>query len=249
VDVVCGRVRVPPMTTRLNRQNHELRPLHVEVGVQRQAAGSCLIAFGNTRVLCAATLETVAPKWKTEPGGWVTAEYAMLPGSGDRRVPRRENGRATEIARLIGRSLRAAVDLSALGANTITIDCDVIDADGGTRTASITGGWIALWLAAERLIEQGKLASNPVVRPIAAVSVGMVAGEARLDLEYVEDSQAGSDINVVGNGAGALIEVQGTAESAAFSRVELSELLDLAEAGIGQLVALQRRYTVERRLG
>ncbi len=217
-----------------------LRTLRFETHVQRQAAGSCLIRTGNTAVLCAATVEAGAPKWKREPGGWVTAEYAMLPGSGDRRVPRKENGRAVEIQRLIGRSLRAAVDLVRLGEFTITVDCDVLDADGGTRTAAITGGWVALSLACEGLVRKGLLAASPVIHPVAAVSVGLVDDEARLDLEYLEDSAAGTDMNVVGIPGSGLIEVQGTAERAPFTRVQLTRLLDLAESGIARLAEAQR---------
>ena len=185
-------------------------------------------------------------KEQDKPGGWVTAEYSMLPGSGDTRVRRGTNSRATEIQRLIARSLRGAVDLSKLDGVTITVDCDVLDADGGTRTASITGGWVALALACKKLEQSGVIKDNPIIAQVAATSVGIVDGQPRLDLEYIEDSAAETDMNVVGLSTGEFIEVQGTAEGAPFSRDELGVLLDLAQAGIAQLwdaqnAALQSR--------
>jgi ribonuclease PH len=178
-------------------------------------------------------------KEQNKPGGWVTAEYSMLPGSGDTRVRRGTNSRATEIQRLIARALRGAIDLQKLDGVTITVDCDVLDADGGTRTASITGAWVALSLACRKLVKDGVLTSNPITSQIAATSVGIVDGEPRLDLEYVEDAAAETDMNVVGQSTGDFIEVQGTAEGAPFSRAELDSLLDLATKGIQELCAMQ----------
>jgi ribonuclease PH len=221
-----------------------LRPTAFELGIQRNAAGSVLVSTGRTRVICSASIEYGAPRWKKEPGGWVTAEYAMLPGSGGERVARKPSSRATEIQRLIGRALRTAVDLEAVGPHTITIDCDVLDADGGTRTAAITGGWVALSLACDALVAKGALAASPIRRQVAAVSVGIVKGLGHLDLDYSEDSTADTDLNLVGALDGdvlGLVEVQGTAERAPFSRNELNAMLDLGEAGIRTLMAAQRR--------
>ncbi|MCK5799407.1 MAG: ribonuclease PH [Deltaproteobacteria bacterium] len=218
-----------------------LRPIEITTGFQASADGSALIRWGDTWVLCAASIdESVPPFRRDSGGGWVTAEYAMLPGSTSPRKARRAGGREKEIQRLIGRSLRAAIDLEALGPRTITIDCDVLQADGGTRVASITGGWIALALAIDKLRNDGTLTTQPLGTPIAAVSVGIIDGEARLDLPYVEDSVAEVDMNVVMTAEGRLIEVQGTAEQGTFSRAQLNELLDLAEKGIGELSALQQ---------
>ena len=220
-----------------------LRPVEITLGAQRSPEGSVIISTGNTRVLCAATVELKVPRWMKEqgkPGGWVTAEYSMLPGSGDTRVRRGTNSRATEIQRLIARSLRGAVDLQKLDGVTITVDCDVLDADGGTRTASITGGWLALALACDSLVKRGVLSENPIISQVAATSVGIVNGTPLLDLEYVEDSAAETDMNVVGLSTGEFIEVQGTAEGAPFSRSELNSLLDLAQSGIAHLCELQR---------
>ncbi|MFT5429987.1 MAG: ribonuclease PH [Myxococcota bacterium] len=223
------------------RAPNALRPVSFETGLQRSAAGSVLISFGNTRVICAATIEKRSPRWMKDDGrGWVTGEYAMLPGSGDNRVRRGPNGRATEIQRLIGRSLRGVVDLTALPGHTITVDCDVLDADGGTRTAAITGGWVALYQACQALVDSGAIERMPITRQLAAISVGIVKGEAVLDLPYSEDSIAETDMNVVGTQDGRLIEVQGTAEGAPFDRKELDALLDLAQAGIQELTRLQR---------
>ncbi len=226
----------------LDRPNDALRPVLIETGVQRNATGSVMISTGNTRVLCAAMVEDRVPGWmRGQAGGWVTAEYAMLPGSGDTRIRRGPSGRGTEIQRLIGRSLRGAVNLKVLDGLTIHIDCDVIDADGGTRTASITGGWIALALACRHLRETKLIRKDPIVRQIAAISVGIVGGTPMLDLDYPEDSTADTDMNVVGTATGGLIEVQGTAEGAPFDRAELGQLMDLAQKGLKDLADHQNR--------
>jgi ribonuclease PH len=215
----------------------------------RHAEGSALIAFGDTRVLCAATIEDRVPGWLVGRGqGWVTAEYAMLPRAGSSRSTRESvagkiGGRTHEIQRLIGRSLRAAVDLKALGERTITLDCDVIQADGGTRTAAITGAWIALQRATKRLVGRKMLRVDPIRVGVAAISVGIVKGSAMLDLAYDEDSKAEVDSNVVMTSKGEFIEVQGTAEGKPFSRAQLDELLGLAEGGIRKLLEMQQRYT------
>lgn len=234
-----------------------LRPHALHPHFTRQAAGSVLVETGGTRVLCTASV-TKTPAWLSD-GGWVTAEYAMLPGATSPRGRRDAGGRGKEIQRLIGRSLRAAVDLSKLvgpdGPVSIVCDCDVIEADGGTRTASITGGYVALSIAVDRLLREGKLLASPMARQVAAVSVGIVndeAGGARsplLDLCYLEDSSAVVDLNVVMSGSSAgptgLIEVQGTGEHGDFSRDELTAMLDLAEDGIGRLMEMQRRALEE----
>lgn len=225
------------------RSVSELRPVSLTPGFQTNPAGSCLVTFGGTRVVCSASVETKAPRWRGERG-WITAEYAMLPGAPSTRSNRERNGaggRSKEIERLIGRSLRMAVDVDRLPELTITVDCDVLDADGGTRTASITGGWVALVLA---LREHGH--GDLVDRQIAAVSVGVVDGRAVLDLPYEEDSRADVDCNVVMTSDGdtsrsSLIEVQGTGEAAPFDRASLDTMLDLAEAGCTELFELQRQ--------
>ena len=229
------------------RASDALRPVSITVDYLKRAEGSALIEFGDTRVLCVASIEDGVPPFLEGRGqGWVTAEYAMLPRSGATRS-RRESvagkvgGRTHEIQRLIGRSLRAALDLRALGERTITLDCDVLQADGGTRTAAITGAWIALQRATKRLKAEGALRADPVKAQVAAISVGIVKGEALLDLDYAEDSHAEVDSNVVMTDAGAFIEVQGTAEGKPFTRAQLDELLALAEKGIRELHALQRR--------
>jgi ribonuclease PH len=225
----------------------ELRPVRLTRGYTRHAEGSVLVEFGDTRVLCTASaLERQAPHLKGTTQGWVTAEYGMLPGSGNERVARRQSGRMTEIQRLIGRSLRSVVDLEALAGWQITLDCDVLDADGGTRTASITGAWVALRLACDELLAAGRLPRDPLTGQVAAVSVGLVGGRALLDLDYGEDSAAEADFNVVGTGAGGLVEVQGTAESGTFSRPQLDAMLDLAQAGLAELLT-EQRAAVERR--
>ena len=224
------------------RRADELRPLEIIPGFQKHAEGSVLVKLGDTWVLCSASVENGVPSFLTGKGqGWITAEYAMLPRSTHTRSKRDPGGRGKEIQRLIGRALRAAVDLKKLGERTIFVDCDVLCADGGTRVTSITGAWIAIGLALRTLIAQGKLADMGALRPpVAAVSVGIVDGEVVLDLPYVEDSKADVDLNVVMNGDGALIEVQGTAEGDTFSRAQLDAMLDLAALGIRELVAAQR---------
>ena len=227
------------------RAPDELRPTLMEVGVLPYPEGSCMISTGQTRVLCAATVEERVPPFRKGSGlGWVTAEYAMLPRSTQTRTERdgrkgRIDGRSQEIQRLIGRSLRAAVDFSALGERSILIDCDVIVADGGTRTASITGGYVALALAVARLREARVVRSDPLRWPVAAVSAGIVSGEPRLDLCYLEDSAAETDMNCVGSLDGRFIELQGSAEQEPFSREELDSLLGLAGTGLAKLFALQ----------
>jgi ribonuclease PH len=222
-----------------------MRSVQLVTGYTRHAEGSVLAQFGDTRVLCTASVESrVPPFLKGQQKGWVTAEYGMLPRATHTRSAReaargKQGGRTLEIQRLIGRSLRAVVDLAGLGERTVTIDCDVIQADGGTRTAAITGGYVALALAAERLVASGQIARNPVHGQIAAVSVGIVGGGAVLDLDYAEDSDAETDMNVVMNEGGGFVEIQGTAEGHAFLRGELEQLLDLAHGGIKHLLAAQ----------
>jgi ribonuclease PH len=223
-----------------------LRPVRITRGYTRYAEGSVLIEFGHTRVLCTASVEDKVPPHKKGSGeGWVTAEYGMLPRAthtrGDREAARgKQSGRAQEIQRLIGRALRAVFDLAALGERTIVLDCDVLQADGGTRTASITGAFVAAHDAVSRLLAEGRLAASPIRDHVAAVSVGIVDGVPRLDLDYAEDSACGTDMNVVMTGAGRYVEVQGTAEGAPFSRPEMDAMLALAEKGIAELVALQK---------
>jgi len=224
-----------------------LRPVRITRHFTAHAEGSVLVEFGETRVLCTASVEEgVPPFLRGKARGWVTAEYGMLPRSTHTRSPReaargKQSGRTQEIQRLIGRSLRAAMDLAALGERTVTIDCDVLQADGGTRTASITGGFVALADACEHLQARGVLTTRPLHGQIAAVSVGIVRGEMLLDLDYHEDSEAETDMNVVMNNGGGFVEVQGTAEGHAFRRHEFDALLNLAASGIGQLCALQAR--------
>lgn len=226
------------------RGREELRPVQLELGAAARAEGSCLISMGGTRVLCAATVQEGVPPWREGQGGWVTAEYAMLPRSTDVRTPRERSGpraRTQEIQRLIGRALRATIELGALGARTVIVDCDVLSADGGTRTAAITGGCVALARALDRLVGDGQLASSPLRRLVAAVSVGVVGGEPCLDLDYAEDVTADVDMNFAALEDGRIVEVQGTAEGAPFSRGELETLLGLAETGVAQLIAMQRQ--------
>lgn len=224
------------------RRPDQLRPLEIQTGFQKHAEGSALVKLGDTWVLCAASVERSVPPFLVGKGtGWLTAEYAMLPRSTHTRSKRDPGGRGKEIQRLIGRSLRAAVDLTQLGERTITVDCDVLSADGGTRVASITGAWVALALAIRRLVEKGELADLAALRPpVAAVSVGIVDGQVVLDLPYLEDSRAEVDLNVVMAEGGHLIEVQGTAEHGTFSRAQLDAMLDLAGNGIAELVVAQR---------
>ncbi|MDU7586461.1 MAG: ribonuclease PH [Acidovorax sp.] len=225
----------------------QLRPIRITRHYTMHAEGAVLIEFGNTRVLCTASVEEKVPPHKRGSGeGWVTAEYGMLPRSthtrSDREAARgKQSGRTQEIQRLIGRSLRAVFDLKALGERTIQIDCDVIQADGGTRTAAITGAWVAAQDAVNTLLAAGKISASPLTGAVAAVSVGIVQGQPLLDLEYVEDVACDTDMNVVMTGAGHYVEVQGTAEGAAFSRQEMDQLLALAEKGIAELLALQRQ--------
>jgi ribonuclease PH len=233
------------------RAADELRNVTFVRDFTEMATGSVLVEFGRTRVLCTASLEDRVPPWLKGTGkGWVTAEYSMLPGSSPERVTReasrgKQSGRTQEIQRLIGRSLRAATDLRLMPDVQITVDCDVLQADGGTRTASICGGWIALHDACSRLMGAGVLAKHPVFQPCAAISVGVVDGTPMLDLEYSEDVRAEVDMNVVMTGDGRFVEVQGTAEGVAFTRAELDALLALAEAGIGEIVAAQREMVAE----
>ena len=228
------------------RKLNEMRSVSIETNVTKHAEGSCLIKVGDTHVLCTATVEDRVPPFVKGSGlGWVTAEYGMLPRSTSSRMRReasagKQGGRTLEIQRLIGRSLRAGVDRVAMGERQITVDCDVIQADGGTRCASITGGWVALRLAVNKLMKSGDIRMNPLEVPVAAVSCGIYAGHAVLDLDYPEDSEAGTDGNFVMLGTGKLIEVQMSAEGSTYSRQQMNELLDLAEIGIGQLVEIQR---------
>jgi ribonuclease PH len=224
----------------------ELRPLRIETGFVRSASGSALIEAGGTRVICTASVDEQVPRWMRDSGrGWVTAEYGMLPASTGERKQRdvsrgRADGRTIEIQRLIGRSLRGVVDFEALGERTVWIDCDVLEADGGTRCASITGGYVALELALQGLVSEGKLDALPLTGSVAAVSCGVVGGEPLLDLDYPEDSTAEVDMNVVMTGEGGLVEVQATGERTPLSRTSLDALLELAATGIEQLREAQR---------
>ena len=225
------------------RRPDELRPVSFQRHFTRSTPGSVLVAFGGTKVLCTASLEAKVPPWLRDSGkGWVTAEYAMLPGSAKERIHRDANkkGRALEISRLIRRSLRAVVDLEGLAEQMITLDCDVLQADGGTRTAAICGAYVALHDAVTALLEAGTIATSPLLSPCAAVSVGLIGGEALLDLCYEEDVVAGVDMNVVMNGDGALIEVQGCAEGEPFTRDQMNQMLDLAGGGIAHIVQAQK---------
>ncbi len=228
------------------RNLSEMRPISIETGVTMHAEGSCLIRMGNTHVICTATVEDKPPPFLRNTGlGWVTAEYGMLPRATTSRTRReaaagKQSGRTQEIQRLIGRSLRAGIDRVALGERQIVVDCDVVQADGGTRCASITGGWVALRLAVNKLLKAGVLTSDPILDHVAAVSCGIYAGQPVLDLDYPEDSEAGTDGNFVMTGAGRLIEVQMSAEGATFSRDEMGKLLDLAEGGMAALVSAQK---------
>ena len=233
------------------REPDDLRTLAFTRDFTQFAAGSVLVEFGQTRVLCTASVEERVPPWLRGKGrGWVTAEYSMLPGSTSERNDReaakgKQSGRTQEIQRLIGRSLRAVTDLTALGEVQITVDCDVLQADGGTRTASICGGYVALHDACSRFVAAGKMASHPLTDQCAAISVGIVNALPCLDLDYSEDSGAEVDMNVVMTGEGRFVEVQGTAEGVAFTRSELDQLLGLAESGISQIFALQRELLAE----
>lgn len=230
-----------------NRQNNELRPIHFIRQYTKHAEGSVLVCFGDTKVLCTASIEAGVPRWlKGQGKGWLTAEYGMLPRATGTRTQReaargKQSGRTQEIQRLIGRSLRAMLDLSKLGENTIYIDCDVIQADGGTRTASISGAAVALIDALEHLQRRKKLTQDPLLGLVAAVSVGVNQGRILLDLDYAEDSTCDTDLNVVMTQAGGFIEIQGTAEEKPFTRAEANAMLDLAELGIGQIIEAQKQ--------
>jgi ribonuclease PH len=243
------------VTRSYDRAPDALRPVTIEPGFVRTASGSALISIGETRVICTASAQTGVPRWRMGKGlGWVTAEYGMLPASTGERKQRdvtkgRADGRTVEIQRLIGRSLRSVVDFAALGENSIYLDCDVLQADGGTRTASITGAYVALALACEKLIAAGTIARSPLTGSVAAISCGIVDGVALLDLDYPEDSSAEVDANVVMTGEGGLVEVQATAEGTPLSRTHLDELLHLAEAGIARLRVLQDEAITAGRAG
>ena len=233
------------------RAENQLRKIKITRDFNLYAEGSVLIEFGNTKVICTASVsEKVPPFLKGQGKGWITAEYSMIPRATGERNQRESakgklSGRTMEIQRLIGRALRTAIDLDKLGERTVTIDCDVIQADGGTRTTSISGGYIALALAMKKLVNEGILAENPIISNVAAISVGIVGGTPMLDLKYSEDSAAEVDMNVVMNGEGRFVEVQGTGEEATYTRAELNELLDLAEAGINEIIELQNRVIGE----
>lgn len=232
------------------RAANQMRPVRLERGVMKNALGSCMVEFGDTRVLCAATIEEGLPAWRrASRAGWVTAEYAMLPASTNRRTRRETSarkGRSMEIERLIGRSLRTVVNLRALGEYTVTVDCDVIQADGGTRTASITGAWVALHDALMAWVDAGKIARLPLTGQVAAVSMGVVDGVELLDLDYSEDSNAEVDMNLVATDSGEIVELQGTGERTPFDRARLNNLLDLGDLGIQHLIALQNEVTAFR---
>ena len=237
-----------PRERSFGRAADQMRPIKLTNNVIKTAAGSCLSEFGDTRVLCCATIEEGVPKWRraSHGCGWVTAEYAMLPASTARRSKREygaRKGRSMEIERLIGRSLRSVVRMEKLGEITVTIDCDVIQADGGTRTASITGAWVALHDALMGLVRDNKLNRLPLTGQVAAISAGIVDGRALLDLDYPEDSHADVDLNLVGTDAGGIVEIQGTGEHSTLSRAQLDELLDMGQAGIERLVAIQNEVT------
>ena len=239
---------VTPAARADGRAPDQLRPVGFHNHVAPYATGSTLIEWGNTRVICGVTVEESVPRWMKEQGltgGWITAEYSMLPYSTLQRKPRditkgRLDGRSQEIQRVIGRAMRAALDLEKLGARTIWVDCDVLQADGGTRTAAITGAYVALALATRKLLAEGKLPADPIRHAIAAVSVGILAKQALLDLCYTEDAAAEVDLNLVMNSAGEFIELQGTGEEATFSETQLAEMLVLGKAGVGELLAIQR---------
>lgn len=229
-----------------NRELNEMRPVSIETGFTKHAEGSCLIKVGDTHVLCTASLEPRVPSFIKGSGlGWVTAEYGMLPRATNTRMRReaaagKQGGRTVEIQRLIGRALRAGVDRVALGERQITIDCDVLQADGGTRCAAITGGWVALRLAVNKLMKAGDVKIDPLIDPVSAISCGIYAGQPVLDLDYPEDSEAGVDGNFIMTGSGKLIEVQMSAEGSMFSRDQMNQLMDLAEKGTAELTAMQK---------
>ena len=235
------------------RRSDQIRSIHFQNGIAPYATGSTLVEWGNTRVICGVTVEETVPRWMKEQnvaGGWITAEYSMLPYSTLQRKQRditkgKIDGRSQEIQRLIGRAMRAAINLEKIGQRTIWVDCDVLQADGGTRTAAITGSYVALALAVRNLTAEGKLAENPLLSAVAAVSVGVIGGEPMLDLNYLEDVAATVDMNIVMNGAGEFIEVQGTGEEATFTRAELDTLLEFGRIGIQQLLDAQNRALAE----
>jgi ribonuclease PH len=246
-----------PNTDRADgRKNDELRPVTFEAGFAPHATGSVLIRYGSTQVICAATIEPGVPTWMKQQGvkgGWLTAEYSMLPYATHERKGRdinkgRLDGRTVEIQRLIGRSLRAAIDLERLGQNTLWIDCDVLQADGGTRTAAITGAYVASRLAVQKLLDAGRIKENPLTDSVAAVSVGLFGGAGLLDLAYVEDKDAQVDFNVVMTGQGQFVEVQGTGEESTFSHAQLDELLALAQKGLKEISALQGAFLARQLL-
>jgi ribonuclease PH len=246
-----------PNTERADgRRADQLRPVSFEAGFAPHATGSVLIRYGATQVICAATIDPGVPTWMKQQGvkgGWLTAEYSMLPYATHERKGRdinkgRLDGRTVEIQRLIGRSLRAAIDLEKLGQNTLWLDCDVLQADGGTRTASITGAYVAARLAVQKLIDQGRLKESPLTDSVAAVSVGLFGGESLLDLAYVEDKDAQVDFNVVMTGQGQFVEVQGTGEESTFSQAQLDELLALAQKGLKELSAHQAAFLARQLL-
>ncbi len=230
-----------------DRAADEMRPVTLTPHVMKNAGGSCLAEFGDTRVLCSATIEDGVPAWrKGTHAGWVTAEYAMLPAAGTRRTPREykgRKGRSMEIERLIGRSLRAVTRLDKIEDLTVTIDCDVIQADGGTRTASVTGAWVALYEALMARVNANKLNRLPLTGQVAAISMGVVGGELLLDLDYPEDSHADVDMNLVGTDTGGIVEVQGTGERALLDRGQLNDLLDMGQAAVARLVDIQNQVT------
>lgn len=233
---------------RRERPANELRPVRITRGYTEMTPGSVLIEMGNTRVLCTAAVESDVPRWMRDSGkGWVTAEYGMLPGSSPQRVRRDaySGGRSKEISRLIGRSLRSVVRMEGMEGVTVRVDCDVLQADGGTRTAAITGAWIALHDALTWAKEQNLVAEVPIIDQVAAISVGLVDGRILLDLEYIDDVAAEVDFNVVMTGRGLLVEVQGTAEGQPYTRIELEQILDMAEDGIRELVSIQKELVGE----
>ena len=232
------------------RAPEAMRPIHFELGYTCHAEGSVLVSFGQTKVICTASINAGVPGFLRGKGeGWLTAEYGMLPRSTGSRMDReaargKQSGRTVEIQRLIGRSLRAALDLKLLGERTLIVDCDVIQADGGTRCASITGGWIALRLAVNKLLNARDIKEDPLTDHVSAISCGIYAGQPILDLDYAEDSEAGTDANFVMTGAGKIIELQGSAEGATFSRAEFNKLMDLAEQGTAELIGMQKKATI-----
>ncbi|MCK6547429.1 ribonuclease PH [Myxococcota bacterium] len=228
------------------RSANELRKVEITTGYTKWAEGSVLCAFGDTKVLCNASLDERVPPWmKDQKRGWITAEYSMLPRATDRRTQRESvqgkiGGRTHEISRLIGRAVRAGANLAVLGERTLTLDCDVLQADGGTRTASITGAWVAAWLACQKLVKTGAVSHNPMRTHVAAVSLGVYKGEVVLDLAFKEDQDADTDLNLVMTGDGGIVEVQGTAEKTPFTKAELDQMLDLGRTGIEELVKAQK---------